>query len=183
MQRRTIWAACVASGLALPVLAAATSANPDAGQQARSIKALSDEDIAALRKGEGMGMAKVAELNGYPGPAHVLTLAQQIGITQDQLQRTQTIYDRMNASAKSLGAEVIARERNLDQLFAIGQATENRLMAETKALGELQGQLRAVHLAAHLEMRVLLTPEQIASYQKLRGYGNVSQPPQHHHAG
>jgi hypothetical protein len=39
---------------------------PYAGQQARTIKALSDEDIAALRKGEGMGMAKAAELNGYP---------------------------------------------------------------------------------------------------------------------
>jgi hypothetical protein len=29
----------------------------------------------ARAKGEGMGMAKAAELNGYPGPAHVLSLA------------------------------------------------------------------------------------------------------------
>jgi hypothetical protein len=40
-----------------------------AGQQARTTKALSDEDIAALSNGEGKGMAKAAELNGYPGPS------------------------------------------------------------------------------------------------------------------
>jgi hypothetical protein len=39
-----------------------------AGQQTRSIKAVSEEDIASLLNGKGMGMAKPAELNGYPGP-------------------------------------------------------------------------------------------------------------------
>ena len=87
------------------------------------------------------------------------------------------IYDRMNASAKSLGGEVIAREQNLDQLFATGHVTPDRLAAETEALGALQGNLRSVHLTAHLEMRAPLTPEQIANYQQLRGYA------QHHHAG
>jgi Spy/CpxP family protein refolding chaperone len=151
-----------------------------AGQH-RSIKALSDEDIDALRKGEGMGMATAAELNGYPGPAHVLALGIQLGLTDDQVQKTRVIYDRMNASAKSLGAELIAREQNLDQLFATGVTTPDRLTAETKALGELRGHLRSVHLTAHLEMRALLTPEQIASYQQLRGYGDATQPAQHHH--
>jgi hypothetical protein len=56
-------AACV---LAIPVLA--DNPTPYAGQQTGTIKALSDEDITALLKGDGMGFAKVAELNGYPGP-------------------------------------------------------------------------------------------------------------------
>jgi hypothetical protein len=64
-----------------PGLAADKPAAPYAGQQARAIKSFSDDDIAALRKGEGAGMAKVAELNGYPGPAHVLQLANQLGLT------------------------------------------------------------------------------------------------------
>src|SRR5215469_14793256 len=64
----TVLFICVVGG---PVLAADM---PYAGQEARTIKALSDDDIAALRKGEGMGMAKAAELNGYPGPVHVLAL-------------------------------------------------------------------------------------------------------------
>ena len=56
-------------------------------------------------------MAQAAELNGYPGPAHVLTLVKELGLTDDQVQKVQAIYDRMNASAKSLGAQMIARER------------------------------------------------------------------------
>jgi len=78
---------------------------------------------------------------------------------------------------------MIAREQNLDQLFATGHVTPDRLTAEAEALGKLQGRLRSVHLTAHLEMRALLTPEQIANYQQLRGYGDVPQSPQHHHAG
>ena len=71
MKPRTLSLALAASVLAGP----APADMPYAGQQARAIKALSDDDIAALRKGEGMGVAKAAELNGYPGPAHVLVLA------------------------------------------------------------------------------------------------------------
>jgi Spy/CpxP family protein refolding chaperone len=173
MHRRIILATLTASSLVLPALAADTPASPYAGQQARSIKALSDGDSAALRKGEGMGMAKAAELNGYPGPAHVLMLVKELGLTDDQVQKVQAIYARMNASAKSLGAQMIAREQNLDQLFATSHVTADRVTAETEALGELQGHLRSVHLTAHLEMRPLLTPEQIANYQQLRGYGDA----------
>jgi hypothetical protein len=38
-----------------------------------------------------MGMAKAAELNGYPGPAHVLSLATQLGLTPDQHQQVTAI--------------------------------------------------------------------------------------------
>jgi hypothetical protein len=84
MQPRTVIVAFAALALSLPVFAADTPPTPYAGQQGRPIKALPDEDIAALRKGEGMGLAKAAELNGYPGPAHVLTLAARLGLTESQ---------------------------------------------------------------------------------------------------
>ena len=147
------------------------------------MKTLSDEDIAALRKGEGMGMAKPAELNGYPGPVHVLTLAKQLGLTESQRQQVTAIYNRMSAAAKSLGGEVIARERTLDQLFAKGEITPERLAVETAAIGGLRGRLRSVHLAAHIETRALLNPDQIALYQQLRGYSGMFAPAQHHHHG
>jgi hypothetical protein len=181
MQRRTIILALAACTLAMPVFAADTPAMPYAGQQARPIKALSDEDIAALRKGEGMGMAKAAELNGYPGPAHVLTLVKDLGLTESQLQQVTAIYDRMNAAAKLLGDDLIRHEQTLDQLFATGEITPDRLATATAAIASLQGQLRSVHLAAHLETRALLHPDQIARYQQLRGYSNPAVPPQHHH--
>jgi Spy/CpxP family protein refolding chaperone len=160
------------------------TSTPYAGQQARTIKALSDDDVAALRKAEGMGMAKAAELNGYPGPAHVLALAKQLSLTEDQLRQVQLAFDRMSVAARPLGDEVIAHERTLDQLFAAGRADRDSVAAEAASIGELQGRLRSVHLAAHLEMRTLLTSDQIANYLRLRGYGDgVAPPRQHHHSG
>jgi len=183
MHHRILLAAFAAISFALPALAADTPANPYVGQQARSIKALSDEDITALRKGEGMGMAKAAELNGYPGPAHVLTLARQLSLTDDQTRQVQLIFNRMSAEAKLLGEGLITRERLLDQLFAAGHADRDHITAETASIGELQGRLRSVHLSAHLEVRTLLTSDQIASYHQLRGYGDDAMPSQHHHPG
>jgi len=38
----------------------------DAEQETREIKALSTEEVDGYLKGEGMGLAKAAELNGFP---------------------------------------------------------------------------------------------------------------------
>jgi LTXXQ motif family protein len=180
MKPRTFLLVLAAGVLATAALAAEM---PYALQQARTIKALSDDDIAALRKGEGMGMAKAAELNGYPGPAHVLTLAAQLGLTENQQRDVTAIFERMSAAAKPLGAELIAREQVLDQLFAKREITPDRLTVETTAIAELQGRLRSVHLTAHLATRASLNPDQIARYRQLRGYGEPPEPAQHHHHG
>ncbi|HEY1257884.1 MAG TPA: periplasmic heavy metal sensor [Stellaceae bacterium] len=156
-------------------------ATPYAGQQMRAIKALSPEDIAALLKGDGMGMAKAAELNGFPGPAHVLGLADRLGLTANQRRKVQAIFDRMSAAAKILGPQLVERERRLDRLFATGEITPGRLAEATAAAAALQGRLRAVHLNAHLETRALLDPAQIALYRQLRGYGDPTMPAHHHH--
>jgi len=177
---RTPFLALAISLIALPAPAADL---PYAGQQTRAIKALSDDDIAALRAGEGMGMAKAAELNGYPGPVHVLALAAQLGLTEDQRHDVQAIFDRMSGAAKPLGGELIAQEQALDQLFAKSEITPDRLAAATAAIAELQGRLRLVHLSAHLETRALLNTDQITHYEKLRGYGDQKAPAEHHHHG
>src|SRR3954449_8470012 len=114
MKPHALLLALAACTLAVPVLAADM---PYAGQQGREIKALSDDEIAALRKGEGMGMAKAAELNGYPGPAHVLALTEQLGLTNAQQRDVRAIFERMSAAAKSLGNELIEKEQIMDQLF------------------------------------------------------------------
>lgn len=150
MGRGMIAALLAACALAVPVSAETPDA-PYAVQQSRAIKKLSDEDIAALRAGNGMGLAKAAELNGYPGPAHVLALADRLQLTAAQRQEVAAIHARMGAGARPLGEAVIAH-----------------------------GRLRAVHLAAHLSTRALLSPEQIALYQQLRGYGE-GMPAMHHH--
>ena len=71
---------------------AAAPESPYVGQESRGIKALSPEDVDAYLAGKGMGLAKAAELNGYPGPAHVLELASQLSLTSDQRARTQALF-------------------------------------------------------------------------------------------
>src|SRR5205823_8867533 len=123
----------LAAFLNLPPAFAETAASPYVSQEARAIKALSKDDVAALLKGEGMGMAKAAELNGYPGPAHVLALAAQLKLSDAQRQQVQLVFDRMSANAKSLGAELVDRERMLDRRFAAGEISADRLVQETAA--------------------------------------------------
>ena len=164
-------------------IGAETPPAPYAGQQTRPIKALSADDIAALLNGDGMGMAKAAELNGYPGPRHVLDLSAQLALTPDQRRQIQAVFERMNAAARPLGAQLVERERSLDQLFRSGDVSPDRLAAETGRIGDLQGRLRAVHLGAHLATRALLTTDQIALYKHLRGYDGQSAPAQHRHHG
>src|SRR3979490_2736187 len=101
MKARKILLVLTFCSLAVPELAGAATAQY-AGEQTRAIKALSNEDIAALLKGEGMGLAKAAELNGYPGPVHVLMLAKELKLTENQRQQIQAVFDRMSAAAKPL---------------------------------------------------------------------------------
>ena len=58
--------ALIALVLALaPYASSAQAQQPYAGFELRSIKALSDQQVADLKAGRGMGLALAAELNGY----------------------------------------------------------------------------------------------------------------------
>jgi Spy/CpxP family protein refolding chaperone len=163
--------------IALALLAAANAygqqdhhAAPYKGLQAREIKALSAEDAQKLLQGNGMSLALAAELNGYPGPLHVLELAQPLELTAGQREQTQALMDAHKAEARELGRQLVEAERALDAAFAGGGATEPDVARHTRRIGELQGALRAAHLQTHLKQKALLTPQQVAEYQRLRGY-------------
>jgi Spy/CpxP family protein refolding chaperone len=143
---------------------------PYAGHQQRSVKALSDQQIADLRAGRGMGLALAAELNGYPGPLHVLELAEQLQLSGEQRQQVQRLFDSMKAEATSVGTALIEQETALDRAFATNHISEATLSQLTSQIGETQGRLRAVHLKYHLSTRALLSPEQRERYASLRGY-------------
>src|SRR6202165_5722338 len=116
--------------LLVVTLAFATSASaqtPYAGMQTRPIKALSDQQIADLRAGRGVGLALAAELNGYPGPSHVLELADKLDLTTDQRTKVQGLFDSMKAEAIPLGARLIEQEAALDKQFASRTVTPESL--------------------------------------------------------
>lgn len=145
-------------------------ATPYAGMQGREIKALSPQQAADLREGKGMSLALAAELNGFPGPSHVLELADALGLSAEQRARTQQLLEQMKAQARTLGAEVIAAEGRLDALFKEHRVTRDNLLAATLQVAHAQGQLRAAHLEYHLSMSELLSARQIELYNQLRGY-------------
>lgn len=76
----------------------------------------------------------------------------------------------MEAKAKSAGNEVIEAERELDALFRDKKATPETVSAAVSKAAMAQGKLRETHLRYHLSMLDVLTPEQVATYNKLRGY-------------
>ena len=140
--------------------------------QSREIKALSPDEIESLHSGEGMGMALAAELNGFPGPRHVMELADELDLTQTQAQEVEHIFEAMNKHAIALGRHVVHLEKRLDHEFIQQSITPGELDSLALEIASFRGRLRAVHLRAHVQTFGLLTEPQRALYGRLRGYND-----------
>lgn len=164
------------AALTLIVLASPAAAqhqhgqSPYTGFQQRSIKALSNEQLADLRAGRGMGLALAGEMNGYPGPLHALELADRLALSNEQRQRIRELFDTMKVEAVSIGEKLIAQESALDRAFAEKKISEPTLASLIAQIGETQSQLRQVHLKYHLITADVLTAEQKRLYAMHRGY-------------
>ena len=143
---------------------------PYAGQEKRAIKTLSARDIDDLENGRGWGFAKAAELNGLPGPRHLLDMGDEIGLTAEQTAAIGNLFTAMKDKAIPLGKRLVALEGALNAAFAERGIDEARLMAMLGEIGKLRGELRFVHLATHLKTPALLSALQIEDYNRLRGY-------------
>ena len=169
---------CLISPLVLPApLAAQEGAGVPTSSSAerveRDIKALAPAEVEALLLGEGMGFALAAELNGYPGPKHVLELADSLALTAPQREAVHALMEEMGAQARRLGAELVAAERALDRSFAERSVQPAGLREAALAIAARRGDLRAVHLSAHLGTSEILTAHQRQLYRQLRGYGGA----------
>lgn len=178
VMKRTLLIVLAGAVVGLPPAFAQT---PYAGLEARPVKALSEQQIADLKAGHGMGLALAAELNGYPGPSHVLELAGAIGLTEDQREKVHELFDAMKVEAVAVGEELIRQERELDALFANRAATSAGVTALTAEIGATQARLRAAHLRYHLSTLDVLQPAQVVRYAELRGYRDGRPEGQHQH--
>jgi ketosteroid isomerase-like protein/Spy/CpxP family protein refolding chaperone len=170
--------------LATFILAAAAGAaqpqhQPYAGQHERDIKALSAEAVKQYQEGAGMGYAKSAELNHYPGPAHALELADRLGLSPEQRAATRRLMDAHRADARATGAKLVESERALEALFRTGKVDQAQLAEAVRRAADLQGEYRLSHLETHRRLRAVITDEQVARYDQLRGYGSSVE--QHKH--
>ena len=149
--------------------------------QDRSVKALSEQQMADLGAGRGMGLALAAELNGYPGPSHILELADNLGLDAAQRDAIKALFASMKAEAQPLGLRLIAQETELDKLFASRAITPDTLRVSMAAIAAIQGTLRETHLKYHLSTAALLTHDQMFKYAELRGYKQLNSAGGHQH--
>jgi len=143
------------------------------GQEKRKIKSLSEDDIKQLESGKGWGFAKAAELNGMPGPIHLIELKDKIELTASQIGRIEALYSEMKKDAVPLGKRLVQLERKLDSDFSTKTITPESLESQLEEIGNVTAKLRHVHLSTQLKTPKILTEAQIKKYNQLRGYGKT----------
>ncbi len=154
---------------------------PYAGQHQRAITSFSEEEVSGLREGRGLGFAKPAELNGYPGPLHVLELATELGLSDEQRRAIEAIFARMKEEARAAGVRYLEAESAVDAAFRSGDATPERISALVRQAEAARAEVRLAHLKAHLATAPLLTAKQRHRYAELRGYSGPDSGHHRHH--
>ncbi len=171
---KTVFVALVVTSLMAPYLHATNYQ----GQEKREIKSLSIQDAESIEEGKGWGMAKPAELNGYPGPRHVLDLAEELKLSADQQIEMEKLFEVMQTQAIAVGERYLEAERQLEQAFRMKDINPDSLRTLIDVSAQARADLRFAHLGTHLKAINHLSRHQIANYNQLRGYGEDSN--QHH---
>lgn len=166
--------------LAAHALSAQAQHHGYAGMKDREIKALSPEQVKQYQSGAGMGYALPAELNRYPGPMHVLELADKLELTPEQRAKTQALMDAHKAEARAIGAKRVESERALEALFRSGKVDEAALAKQVREAAALEGEYRLAHLETHRRTQALLSEAQVTRYVQLRGYAGEGTQRRHH---
>ncbi|MHA1597520.1 MAG: Spy/CpxP family protein refolding chaperone [Alphaproteobacteria bacterium] len=173
MRAMTLFLSGVVLATAFPAGAAEDAKSPYAGQEKRIIKTLSAKDIDDLINGRGWGLAKAAELNGVPGPSHLLELKDKIGLSPQQVAQIGSLFVTMKDKASGLGRQLVDLEAALNTAFAEGNVEAGWLATMLDKISRVRRDLRYTHLVTHLQTPAILKPEQITHYNKLRGYGGA----------
>ncbi len=142
------------------------------GQESRTIKSLSADDIRQLEQGKGWGLAKAAELNGMPGPSHILQMKTEISLSEEQEFKVRALFEEMQSQAIALGKELVALEKTLNESFANRSINDTQLLDQLNSIAQVRRDLRFIHLAAHLKTPDILSTWQIEEYNRLRGYAS-----------
>ena len=112
-------------------------------------------------------MAMPADHAGYPGPRHVLDMASDLRLTTEQRAGIEKLYAGMKDKALVRGKELFQAQERLEQMFRDGRP-EADLREQSFRIDSIHAELRWIHLSAHLAAQKILTPEQIATYTRLR---------------
>ena len=129
-------------------------------------------DREGLLKGQGMDLAAIAEANNWPGPKHVLALKNELGLTRDQAKKTEALEKVVGSAARAKGDEIVQLEEELAAMFQSGSASEKAVRTKLEEIGKARGELRFIHLQAHLRMKQILSADQVKQYTELKAREN-----------
>ena len=168
---------CLSTSLAALLVASTMPAEAhqarQSGHKGGDPQAMQMREFRNLQQGRGMGMARAAETNGYPGPKHVLEHAEALALTDDQIERSREIMTRVKSRAPELGKQVVDAEKQLEAMFVEGNVDAASMDSLLMQIAELRAQLRSIHLTAHLDQAAILTEAQITKYTELRSAGRA----------
>jgi Spy/CpxP family protein refolding chaperone len=114
-------------------------------------------DKEQLLKGEIAEQTLVAEVNGFLSPQKIISLKDQIGLTNDQQKKIEEMLENLPVSATVKGQEIVEAEENLSKLFGTGKINEKTLRTKLEAIGKLRAELRFVHLQVYLQVKQFLS--------------------------
>lgn len=156
------------------------AAEPEAEAAGETPAWLNQREIRQLRDGRGMGMGRVAAVNGYPGPMHVLRQAEELELSDEQREQTSALRERIHARSRELGERILAAESRLGDVLAADAVDRDALREALGEIADLRAELRAAHIEAHLDQADILTADQLEKIGEMqvgmrRGEGH-SQP-------
>jgi len=98
------------------------------------------------------------------GRMHRELMASYLGLTDDQRAKIKGIMESAREAAKPVREQLQQARKDLNAAIEAGKPVE----ALAATVGTLTGQLVAIRAKARVEMRAVLTPEQLAKQQTLR---------------
>ena len=125
-------------------------------------------DREGLLKGQGMELAAIAESNNWPAPKRVLALRAELGLTRDQVKKTEALEKVAGSAAGAKGEEIVQAEEELAVMFQSGLASEKAVRTKLEQIGKARAELRFIHLQSYLRMKQILTPDQVKQYTELK---------------
>ena len=134
------------------------------------IRGLDQKTIEGFLTGKGLGQALPAELNGYPGPRHVIDMAEELELTDEQLATIQALFDHMVSNVVPFGEQYLEEYANLESAFRKGTISKEYLQSQLEKISAIEVQLRYSHLSTHLATIDILNEKQVMQYNMMRGY-------------
>jgi Spy/CpxP family protein refolding chaperone len=94
--------------------------------------------------------------------------AKEIGLSEETIAKIDAAIEAGNAEEEKIREESLAAIGALNEMLVTNLPTEKELMAAAKKVGDAASKSRALKMRSVVEIRSLLTPEQLEKFMEFR---------------